>query len=111
MVYTRSQRRKLLAKMAGESHMETGEPSHNATNAFRERILERMEELESYWITKMNLVIKDQEDTSKMREELDKLRTQNSKLILSVHNLKIKSRRLKSERSRFSRNLELAEIS
>jgi len=34
--------------MASETHVVSGEPSHNATEAFIERRLERMKELESY---------------------------------------------------------------
>lgn len=47
------------------------------TEAFTERILERMEELESYWTTKMTLVMKELEDHVQMKEELDELRTRH----------------------------------
>ena len=77
MVYTRSQRRKQLVEMAGESHVETRESSHDVNLAFTKRILERMEELDSYWTMKMKLVMKYQEANSKMREELNELRTQH----------------------------------
>lgn len=77
MVYTRSQRRKLLVEMVGETHVVLGESSHIATEAFIERILERMEELESYWTAKMAMVMKDLEANAKMREELNELRTQH----------------------------------
>lgn len=57
--------------------------------AFIEKVLERMEELEAYWTKKMDLVKRDKEANSKMREELDELQTLNtSTLILCVHNLK-----------------------
>lgn len=61
--------------MAGESRVVSSESSHNATEAFINKILERMEALESYWTTKMDLVMKELEDHVQMREEFDELRT------------------------------------
>eukprot|EP00253_Pinus_taeda_P017950 PITA_17950 len=86
--------------MAGESHMETEESKHNVTLAFIERILEGMEELESYWTTKMNLVMKDQEDTSKVREELNELRTQNEYTDLKCTKLEDKVKEIEEARDR-----------
>ena len=73
MVDTRSQRRKKEAEMAGESHVGSSESSHNVTEAWINKILERMEALKSYWTTKMTLVTKELEDHVQMREEFDQL--------------------------------------
>lgn len=63
--------------MVGETHVVSSESSHNVTEVFIERILERMDELESYWTAKMVVVMKDLEANAKMREELDELQTQH----------------------------------
>ena len=47
MVYTRSQRRKLLAEMAGESQVGSSHGVKDASLAFIEKMLERMEDLEA----------------------------------------------------------------
>lgn len=47
MVETRSQRRKLLA-IAGESQVGSSHGAKDATMAFIEKVLERMEDLEAY---------------------------------------------------------------
>lgn len=63
-----------MAEMAGEPHVVVSESSHNATEAFINRILERMEELDSFQTLKMARVTKDQEGNARMREEFDKIR-------------------------------------
>lgn len=70
---TRSQRRKKEVEMVGETHVVSGESSHNVTEAFINRILERIEALESYWTTKMDLFMKELEDHVQTREEFDEL--------------------------------------
>ena len=74
MVYTRSERRRMMAEMGDESHV-VGESCHNTIETFINRILERMEELDSFWTLKMAGVTKDQEGNEKMREEFDELQT------------------------------------
>eukprot|EP00253_Pinus_taeda_P005661 PITA_05661 len=89
MVETRSQRRKLLA-MAGESRVGSSHGAKDATMAFIEKLLERMEDLEAYWTKKMDLVEKDQEANSKMKEELDELRTQHEYTDILCTQLEVK---------------------
>ena len=74
--------------MAGESQVGFSHGAKDATMAFIEKVLERMEDLEAFWNKKMDLIKRDQEANSKMKEELDELRLNMSTLILCVHNLK-----------------------
>lgn len=87
--------------MAGESQV--GESSHIATDSsftLIEKVLERMEELESYWIMKMNLVMKDQEENSKVREQFDELWTQHKYTDLMCTQLEVKVKEIEEARDR-----------
>jgi len=57
-----------------------------------------MEDLESYWTKKMDLVMKEQEDASKMREELDELWTQHEYIDLMCTQLELKFKDIEEAR-------------
>jgi len=59
-----------------------------------------MEDLESYWTKKMDLVMKEQEDASKMREELDEIWTQHEYIDLMCTQLELKVKEIKEARYR-----------
>ena len=85
--------------MVGESQV--GESSHvakDASLAFIKKVLERKEDLESYWTKKMDLVMKDQEDTLKMREEIDELQTQHEYIDLICTQLEVKVKEIEEAR-------------
>jgi len=60
-----------------ESHVGSTHGAKDATMAFIEKVLEKMEDLEAFWTKKMDLIERDQEANSKMKEELDELQTQH----------------------------------
>ena len=61
-----------IETQAGSSH-----GAKDATMAFIEKVLEKMEDMEAFWTKNMELIERDQEANSKMKEELDELWTQH----------------------------------
>ena len=80
MVETRSQRKKKLVEMAAESQAGSSHVVKDTTIGFIEKVLEKVEDMETSWDRKMDLFAKEQEANSKMKEELDELRTQHDEL-------------------------------
>jgi len=80
MVETRSQRKKKLVEMAAESQAGSSHVVKDTTIGFIEKVLEKVEDMESSWDRKMDLFAKEQEVYSKVKEELDELRTQHDEL-------------------------------
>ncbi len=66
MVETRSQRKKKLLEMAVGSHVGSGHETE--TLSLMEKMLLRMEAMESSWDTKVDLLTKEKEANSKLRE-------------------------------------------
>lgn len=97
MVETILQRRKLLAT-AGESQVGCSHGVKDATMAFIEKVLERMEDLEAYWTKKIDLFMKDQEGNSKMKEELNELWTQHKYIDLICTQLEGKVKEIEEAR-------------
>ena len=77
MVETRLQKSKKLLEMAIDSQAGSSHGAKDATMAFMEKVLEKMVDLEAFWTKKMDLIKRDQEANSKMREELEELQTQH----------------------------------
>jgi len=65
---------------------------------FIKKVLERMEDLEAYWTKKMDLVKKDQEANSKMKEELDELQTQHEYNDIMCTQLEVKVKEIEEAR-------------
>jgi len=80
MVETRSQRKKKQVEMVAESPTESSHDVKDTTIGFNEKVLEKVEEMETSWDKRMDLFAKEQEAYSKVKEELDELRTQHDEL-------------------------------
>ena len=72
MVETRSQRKKKLLEMAAKSRAGSSHVQ-DATITLMEKVLLRMEVMETSWDKKMDLFTKEQEANSKMKEEFDEI--------------------------------------
>ena len=79
MVETRLQNKKKLLEIVIESQAGSSH-GQDATLSLMEKMLLRMEVMETSWDKKMDLLAKEQEANSKMKEELDELRTQHDEL-------------------------------
>jgi len=77
MVETRLQRRRKLLAMVAESQAGSSHGVQDATMALMEKVLKKMEDMETFWNKKMDLFDKEQEANLKMKEELDEIRTQH----------------------------------
>ena len=77
MVETRSQRKKNLVEMATESPTGSSHDVKDTTIVFIEKVLEKVEDMETCWDKKMDLFTKEQEANSKMKEDFDELQTQH----------------------------------
>ena len=86
--------------MAGESQVGSSHGAKDATMAFIEKVLERMEDLEANWTKKMDLVEKDQEEKMNMREELDELQTQHEYTDHICTQLEVKVKDIEEARDR-----------
>ena len=64
-----------VESQAGSIHM-----MKDTTLAFIEKVIEKMEALETSWDKKMDLLAKEQETNLKTKEELEELRTQHDEL-------------------------------
>ena len=80
MVETRLQRRKKLLEMVVESQAGSSHVVKDTTIGFIEKVLEKMEDMETSWDKKMDLFAKEQEANLKTKEELEELRTQHDEL-------------------------------
>ena len=96
MVETRSQRKKKLLEMAAGSHVGSGHETE--TLSLMEKMLLRMEAMESSWDTKVDLLTKEQEASSRLREELDELRTQHEYTDLMCTQLEIRVKEVEEAR-------------
>jgi len=72
MVETRLQRRRRLLAMV-ESQVGSSRDAKDTTLGLMHKVLERMEYLEDHFEKKIDVVVKEQEATLKMKDELDQL--------------------------------------
>ena len=84
--------------METESKVGSSHGVKDATMAFMEKALEKMEDLEAFWTKKMDLVDKDQEANSKMREELDELWIQHEYTNLMCTQLEVRVKEVEEVR-------------
>ena len=63
--------------MVAESQAGSSHGVQDATMALMEKVLKKMEDMETFWNKKMDLFDKEQEANLKMKEELDEIRTQH----------------------------------
>jgi len=98
MVETRLQKKKQLLEMAAESQAGSSHGAKDATMAFIEKVLEKMEDLETFWTKEMGLIKKDQEANSKMKEEFDELRTQHEYTDLMCTQLEVRVKEVEEAR-------------
>ena len=59
--------------MAAESQVGSSHGAKDTTLGFIEKVLEKMEDMETFQTKKMELIERDQEANSKMKEELEEL--------------------------------------
>jgi len=98
MVETRLKRRRKMFAMAAESQVGSSHGVKDATMSFIEKVLEKMEDLEAFWTKKMELVERDQEANSKMREELEELWTQHEYTNLMCTQLEVRVKEVEEAR-------------
>jgi len=97
MVETRLQRRKKLLEMAAESQAGSSNVQ-DATITLMEKVLLRMEVMETSWDKNMDLFAKEQEANSKMKEEFAELRTQHEYIDLMCTQLEIRVKEVEEAR-------------
>ena len=98
MVETRSQRRRKLLEIATVSQVGSSHGVRDATITLMEKVLEKMEDLEASWNKKMDLIDRDQEANSKMREELNELQTQHEYTDLMCTQLEVRVKEVEEAR-------------
>ena len=103
MVETRSQRKKKLLEMATGSQV--GSSHETETLSLMEKIVLRMGAMESSWEKEVELLTKEQEANSKLREDFEELRTQHEYTDLMCTQLEIRLKEVEE-----SRDQGLAEI-
>lgn len=79
MVGTRSQKKMAADSQAGSSHT-IKEPARDPHNEIMDKVIERMEALESTWSQDVSSLVKEREAILKLREELVGLRVQHEEL-------------------------------
>ena len=84
--------------MAVESQVGSSHGAKDATMAFMEKVLEKMEDLEEFWTKKMDLIERDQEANSKMREEIEELRTQHEYTDIMCTQLEVRVKEVEEAR-------------
>jgi len=97
MVETRSQKKKKLLEMAVGSHVGYSHEK-DTTLALMEKMLLRMEAMETSWENKMGLFTQGQETNAKMKEEFDELRTQHEYIDLMCTQLDIRVKEVEEAR-------------
>jgi len=98
MVETRLQRRKKLLEMVAESQAGSSHGVQDATITLMEKVLLRMEVMETSWDKKMELFTREQEANSKMKEELNELRTQHEYTDLMCTQLEVRVKEVEEAR-------------
>ena len=84
--------------MAAESQARSSHSAKDATMALMKKVLEKMEDLEDFWTKKMDLIERDQEANSKMREELEELPTQHEYTDLMCTQLEVRVKEVEEAR-------------
>jgi len=97
MVETRLQKKKKLLKMVAESQAGSSH-GQDDTIALMEKMLLRMEVMETSWDKKMDFFAREQEANSKMKEEFDELWTQHKYTDLMCTQLEVRVKEVEEAR-------------
>ena len=81
MVETRLQRSKKLLEMATDSQAGSSHTMKDTTLGFIEKVIEKMDALETSWDKKMDSLAEEQEANLKTKEALEELRVQHDELL------------------------------
>ena len=81
-----------------ESQVGSSHGANDTTLGFIEKVLEKVEDMEAFWTKKLELIGKDQEANSKMKEELEELRTQHEYTNLMCTQLEVKVKEIEESR-------------
>ena len=81
-----------------ESQIGSSYGAKDTTLGFIEKGLEKVEDLEAYWNKKIDLVVKDQEANSKMKEELEELQNQHEYTDLMCTQLELRVKEVEEAR-------------
>ena len=86
--------------MAAESQAGSSHGTKDTTIGFIEKMLEKMEDMEAFWTKKLELIERDQEANSKMKEELNELRNQHEYTDLLCTQLEVRVKEIEEARDR-----------